>query len=572
MLLSLHRSWLIFAAMWIPLLGATPGTAQDANLGRPADTSSPRATLKSLIDGCNEVHRLTKEHRYVDRKFPEHRAVARRVVDCIDDSELPEYARLEASAEAAIIIKEILDRVELPPYEEIPDDEAIEAMPDGLDRWQIPGTRLAIVRITEGPRKHDYLFSSGTVSRCREYYEDLQYVPYRTTGPDISPDLYKWYFTAPSGPMIGAVVDWLPKWMNNRVLGLAGWQWIALVLLTALGIAALFVLYRIQQNLSLRLKNRPVLFCLTIVFPLLALAVPRLLRYWADDVLGLRGDWLYGYAFAVNIVLLITVVLLVFGIINRVAALIISSPKINPKGLDAQVIRILSKIGAMAISVFVFLEGGQYLGIPITTLLASAGVGGLAVALAAQDTLKNLFGTIMLMADKPFRVGERVIVASYDGEVEDIGLRSTRLRLLNGHQVTVPNDELARADIENVGRRPFIRRVSNFQVPLDTPREKVQKAVELIRDAVANHEGMAEDRPPRVFFDEINDDAFNIKMFIWYHPAQYWDYMAFCERLNLEILNAFEQQQIRFQLPTRVAQASFESQPAPLEVKMIDPQ
>ena len=86
-----------------------------------------------------------------------------------------------------------------------------------------------------------------------------------------------------------------------------------------------------------------------------------------------------------------------------------------------------------------FLIGGQYLGIPVATLLTSAGIGGIAVALGAQDTLKTLFGTVNLLADKPFRVGDRIIVQQYDGEVEDIGLRSTKIRLLNGHQVTLPN-------------------------------------------------------------------------------------------------------------------------------------
>ena len=131
--------------------------------------------------------------------------------------------------------------------------------------------------------------------------------------------------------------------------------------------------------------------------------------------------------------------------------------------------RIVSRLLSISLAVLVFIEGGQYLGIPVTTLLASAGVGGLAVALAAQDTLRNLFGTIMLMADKPFRVGERIVVDDYDGIVEEIGLRSTRIRLLTGHLVTIPNDTLARTDIENVGRRPYIRRVADMRIPLDTP-------------------------------------------------------------------------------------------------------
>ena len=112
--------------------------------------------------------------------------------------------------------------------------------------------------------------------------------------------------------------------------------------------------------------------------------------------------------------------------------------------MNAQLIRIASKIveyPGNGCALFIF--GGQYLGIPIATLLASAGIGGVAIALGAQDTLKNLFATITLMADKPCRVGERIHFGGYTGFVEDIGLRSTNLRLLDGHLVTIPNNELA---------------------------------------------------------------------------------------------------------------------------------
>lgn len=85
-----------------------------------------------------------------------------------------------------------------------------------------------------------------------------------------------------------------------------------------------------------------------------------------------------------------------------------------------------------------------------------------------HEVMKALFGTIMLLADKPFRVGERIIFGKYDGVVEDIGLRSTRIRLLTGHQAHILNDELARTDIENVGRRPHIRRTTTIEMPSDT--------------------------------------------------------------------------------------------------------
>ncbi len=189
------------------------------------------------------------------------------------------------------------------------------------------------------------------------------------------------------------------------------------------------------------------------------------------------------------------------------------------------------------------------IGFKVSTLLAGLGVGGLAVALAAQGVLKSLIGTVMILADRPYNVGERIVVRGYDGEVEEIGLRSTKLRLLTGHQTTIPNDEMERSEIENIGRRPHIRRKQNIRLALDTPPRKVERAVDIIREVLDNHEGMREDYPPRVYFDHFRSDALNIVMFYWYHPAEYWDFLDFSQRTNNAILQAFEQEGIRLALP-----------------------
>lgn len=190
------------------------------------------------------------------------------------------------------------------------------------------------------------------------------------------------------------------------------------------------------------------------------------------------------------------------------------------------------------------------LGFSVATLLAGLGVGGLAVALACQDTLKNLIGSIMIMLDKPYRVGQRIVVKGHDGVVEEIGLRSTRLRLLTGHQTSIPNDEMARADIENIGRRPHIRRLTNIALPYDTPLEKVERAVEIVERILDNHEGMDPEFPPRVYFNEFNRDSLNIIMLYWYHPADYWAFLALNQRVNKQIMEAFEKEGIKFALPS----------------------
>jgi len=199
------------------------------------------------------------------------------------------------------------------------------------------------------------------------------------------------------------------------------------------------------------------------------------------------------------------------------------------------------------------------IGFNVGTLLAGLGVGGIAVALAAQDTLKNFFGSIVVLIDKPYRVGQRIVVKGHDGIVEEIGLRSTKIRLLNGHLTTLPNEQMAASDIENIGRRPHIRRLTNIVVPYDTPREKVEKAVNIIREILVDHEGMDPGFPPRVYFNEFNPAALNIIMLYWYHPPDYWGFLDFNQRVNMQIMQGFEEEGIKFALPTNTTYLTQES-------------
>jgi len=204
------------------------------------------------------------------------------------------------------------------------------------------------------------------------------------------------------------------------------------------------------------------------------------------------------------------------------------------------------------IIILILLQAATILiGKPLTSVLAGLGIGGLAFALAAQDTLKNFFGSLALFSDKPFQIGERVIIDGQDGPVEDVGLRSTRIRTLDGHLVTIPNGELARMTVQNIGKRPYIRRLFNIDITYDTTPEKVERALEIIKDILKDHEGMKSDFPPRVFFNEFNSNSLNILVIYWYHPPDYWDFMQFSEKVNLEILNRFNSEGIDFAFPTQ---------------------
>lgn len=188
----------------------------------------------------------------------------------------------------------------------------------------------------------------------------------------------------------------------------------------------------------------------------------------------------------------------------------------------------------------------------IGTLVAGLGIGGLAVALAAQDTLKNFFASIVIMIDQPFQIGDRVKINGIDGPIEEVGFRSTKIRTLDGHLVTIPNSEVANLAVENIGKRPYIRKKTHITITYDTAPEQVEVAVAILKTILDERkERLDPENPARVSFDEFDNCSLNILMIYWFTPPEYWDFQAFNNEVNMEILKRFNVAGIEFAFPTQ---------------------
>ncbi len=541
-----------------------------------SDTSSPRGTLTLFLNTMDEVDEIIRSNRYIHRTGPELQAKAMQIMSCLDLSELPDYAREEYAIEAAVCLKEILDRIPVPPVEEIPGPENIEGVATGEQvlRWQIPNSRITIAKVIEGEHRGAYLFSSATVSRAAALYEEIKEQPYRTEGRPVSEGLHDWWLTAPGDPNMAVWVEQLPDWFRHRVFELAVWQWTGLLLAMCAGLGLMAIVYRIGRIRSGRIRERGALrYWGTLVFAVVAMLVPLAFKYVVWEYLTIRGSTLYIVNFIADLVFLLSLIVVIIAITNRLADSVVAVRTVQADGLDASLIRILCRMLGIIAAIVVFLEGGRYLGFPLATLLASAGIGGLAIALSAQGMIKGLFGTVMILLDKPYRVGERIVAKGQDGVVEEIGLRSTKLRaFLTNHVVSIPNDQMADAEIENIGKRKHIRRMSNIHIPLDTSMEKVERAVAAVRAALADHEGMDPEFPPQVYFNEFNPDSFNIQIIYWYTPPDLWSYYAACEKLNFDIFRAFEEYGVQFSLPVRHSYWKEDSRQGPLEINVVNEQ
>ncbi|MDF7806845.1 mechanosensitive ion channel family protein [Pontiellaceae bacterium B12219] len=344
--------------------------------------------------------------------------------------------------------------------------------------------------------------------------------------------------------------------LNNEAIAGISWGEILVLLGWVIGPMLLGkVLQLILANLgkAKRFENRPL-----ILVTLKALGRPIPFLFSAIGLLcGLSGLELSKSVYDIihdgfDVIFTVAIAFFIYSLVDVVDFIIIHITSKTETKMDDLMAPVVRKSLRVIVVVLGLVQIAQILSDkPITTILTGLGVGGLAVALAAQETIKNFFGSLVIFADKPFELGERIKVGGHDGSIEEVGFRSTRIRTLDGHLVTVPNGELANMMIQNVSKRPFIKRVMNVTVTYDTSPEKVQEAIDILKELLENHEGMKEDLPPRVFFSDFNDCSLNIIAIYWYHPPEYWKYMEHANGLNMELLKRYNEAGIEFAFPTQ---------------------
>lgn len=268
----------------------------------------------------------------------------------------------------------------------------------------------------------------------------------------------------------------------------------------------------------------------------------------------------------INVLIVLAIGFVAYRIVDVISYWLSSIAKRTESKLDDMLVPLVRTSLRITVILLVLLQVATIVsGTTLTSVLATLGVGGLALALAAQDTVKNFFGSLVIFADKPFELGERISVDGHDGTVELVGFRSTRIRTLEGHLVTIPNGELANRTIQNIAKRPNIRRIMNITITYDTPPEKVQRAVDIVKEILADHEGMNPDMPPRVYFNGFNDTSLNIFAIYWYFPPDWWAYNDFSQKVNFELLRRFNEEGIDFAFPTQTLHLAGDPK-RPLEV------
>lgn len=209
------------------------------------------------------------------------------------------------------------------------------------------------------------------------------------------------------------------------------------------------------------------------------------------------------------------------------------------------VLGFVMRVGIWTVVLLLMLDN---VGFNITALVAGLGVGGIAVALAAQNVLSDLFASLSIVLDKPFAVGDFLIIGDYLGTVEKVGIKTTRLRSLSGEQLVFSNNDLLGSRIRNYGRMFERRIVFSIGVTYQTPLEKLKRIPEIIREAI---EAQEKARFDRSHFQKYGDFALIFESVYYVLDSDYALYMDIQQAINLQIFEQFEREGISFAYPTQ---------------------
>ena len=215
--------------------------------------------------------------------------------------------------------------------------------------------------------------------------------------------------------------------------------------------------------------------------------------------------------------------------------------------LDDQLLPVAKKAIKYTIWILGIIVALNNAGFNVGAILAGLGIGGLALAMAAKDTVANIFGGFTIFTDKPFVLGDRIKISGYDGTVLEVGIRSTRIKTLAGTVLTVPNMQFTGNIVENVTLEPSRKVSLNLGLTYDTPEDKIQLAIDILKDIIANTEGAEENNPTA--FNSFGD--FSLGILFIYYIKKGADILQVQTDVNMQILKRFNENKLEFAFPTQ---------------------
>ena len=504
----------------------------------PVNTESPRATLKSFMKAMNRYKDLSTRADAKSKNIAKN--MIERASETIDLSGVAQILQKQKGQEVAIYLKEIIDRIYVPDYSKIP---GLDFNSDIRGLWRLGGTQIIIKRIAKGENKGEYLFSGRTAMRANGFYERVRHLPYLKDSGGGSGFQENW------------LKRYLPKWAQRPFLSLEWWQWVGLFLSISFCFifkiitryTLLFTLYILYKNKDPDTGLRP--FLQSVLHPLSYLSAVGV-GFVAIFLLQLQSTPFIVTTTILKLLASISIIWLAYRAVHYLSDYVrLILFKSNNK-LNSQLAPFFSrslKIGTIIAGILFTI---QNLGINVASVLAGLGLGGLAFALAARDTVANLFGSLMILFDKPFQIGDWIKIGEAEGNVEDIGFRSTRIRTFYNSIVSIPNSEVAISQIDNMGSRKYRRVLANLSITYDTEPQKLEAFLEGIKNIIKANDYTRKNYF-HVVFKEYGDSGLIIMVYFYLNVDSWARELLERQNIYFEIYRLAKELKVEFAFTTQ---------------------
>lgn len=370
------------------------------------------------------------------------------------------------------------------------------------------------------------------------------------TTVDAIPEIYSNTFS----PFVDVIIDELPDSMQNEILGLKAWQYIAIFVWLLVGIVLRKIFEFFFQNYARKLVGRttthwddllieesekPISFLFMIGF------------FWATFTnLMLSVNTNYYLSTLLDVAFLGSLVWFFYNLSNVFTQYLDDLTAKTESKLDDQLVPLIRK----TLKVFVVVIGIIFIlqnnGINVTSLLAGLGLGGLAIALAAKDTLANFFGSLTIFTDQPFQVGDLIKTSNAEGVVEEVGFRSTRLRTLYDSAVSVPNSILANTEIDNLGLRRRRRLNTTLNLTYDTSPQQMEAFVEGIKAIIKSTDEINQTNY-EVHFNGYGAHSLDVLVYLFFEVQDWSKQLQLQHDFLLQIMRLAEEVGVEFAYPTQ---------------------
>ena len=510
-------------------------------------TDSPRQTLTTFLQLRDDLEQTLQAYR--DDKT---RVLAGQIellwdqlIALLDLSSVPRASQREVGTDTIAYLLDIFGRIELPKLDSIPDEDAF-ADEAARAQWRIPHTPIRIVGIAEGPREGEFLFSERTVRVAPRFYRGIQSSPLQSRL-----GIKSWSRVIPqiSGPMVPAgVLAVMPDGLKSIWLDTPRWKVLAVLVLIIL--SALLVVFLHRAINRGETDNRLSFLVRRALTPIAILVVVLTLMAFIEHEIKISGRFLEIVNTATIVVIYAAAVWLFWLVALAIFERIIVYRDLPQESFNSHLLRLGGKTLGVAGGVIIVGAGAQELGLPLYSVVAGLGIGGLAVALAIRPTLENLIGGIILYADRPVRVGDFCSFGDKTGTVENIGIRSTKLRALDRTLITVPNAALADMQLINWAKCDRMLITTTIGLRYETDTDQLRYIMVKLREVLHAHPKIDPDTV-RVRFSGYGASSLDIGVRVHALTREWNEFHAIREDIFLRMKDIVEASGSGFAFPSQ---------------------